>query len=82
MNLKAMNLKKGLKRFWIIGSVFWIGYPFIPPQMFRAFGFRIKYWDDLILYVIITQIIWWALLYVGFWIARGFVDDDDKKAGF
>jgi hypothetical protein len=25
-----MNLKKGLKRFWIIGSVFWIGYPFIP----------------------------------------------------
>ena len=29
-----------------------------------------------------SQIIWWALLYVGFWIARGFVDNDDKKVGF
>jgi len=26
--------------------------------------------------------LWWVLLYVGFWVARGFVDDDDKKAGF
>ena len=32
--------------------------------------------------VISSQILWWVLIYVGFWIARGFVDDDDKKAGF
>ena len=82
MNFKAMNMKKGLKRFWIIGSVFWFVCHWIPPQ-FEVFGFDL---DETIyrifVYWIVSQIIWWALLYVGFWVARGFVDDDDKKAGF
>jgi hypothetical protein len=81
MNRKAMNLKKGLKRFWIVGSVFWLLYPIIPSQGY-AFGIRINDWDELILYAITSQIVWWSLLYVGFWVARGFVDDDDNKAGF
>ena len=32
----------------------------------RAFGFRIIYWENLFLYVTITQIVWWALFYLGF----------------
>jgi len=32
MNLKSLNMKKGLKKFWIVGSVFWLLYPFIPDQ--------------------------------------------------
>jgi hypothetical protein len=36
----------------------------------------------VIVFWFFSQIIWWGLLYLGFWVARGFVDDDDKKAGF
>jgi len=28
MNLKAMNMKKGFTRIWILGSVFWFVFPF------------------------------------------------------
>ncbi len=80
MNFKAMNMKKGLKRFWIIGSVFWLLFPVL-PKYGKAFG-EYLYGDKLIIYHVSAQIIWWALLYLGFWVARGFVDDDDKKAGF
>ena len=79
MNFKAMNTKKGLKRFWIVGSVFWLLYPFIPPSG-NVFGNYLSEVSDAIIYFLSSQIIWWGLLYVGFWVARGFVDD--KKAGF
>ena len=83
MHFKALNMKKGLKRIWILGSVFWVLYPFFPPAGY-VFGssLNIESSTQFIIYLIVSQIIWWALLYVGFWIARGFVDDDDKKAGF
>ena len=83
MNFKALNMKKGLKRFWIVGSVFWLLYPFITDD--KAFVSRvIDFYPELgvLVFWFSSQIIWWALLYLGFWIARGFVDDDDKKAGF
>ena len=90
MNIKAWNIKKGLKRFWIIGSVFWFLYSFIPflPWDFpdhEAFIFGvIDFYPELgvVVFWFFSQIIWWGLLYLGFWVARGFVDDDDKKAGF
>jgi hypothetical protein len=83
MNFKALNVKKGLKRFWIVGSVFWIGYPFIPDQDY-IFGVDVStnVPEGVLVFWVFSQIIWWALLYLGFWVARGFVDDDDKKAGF
>ena len=81
MNFKAMNMKKGLKRLWIIGSVFWLLYPFISPPG-NVFGIYLPEFSDAIIYFIAIQISWWALLYSGFWVARGFVDDDDTKAGF
>ena len=77
MNFKAWNMKKGLKRFWIVGSVFW----FVLPQWIVSVGINSEIIPKIILGVISVGL-WWALLYLGFWIARGFVDDDDKKAGF
>ena len=83
MNFKALNMKKGLKRIWIIGSVFWLLYPFIPDQDY-IFGVDVStnVSEGVLVFWVFSQIIWWALLYLGFWVARGFVDDDDKKAGF
>ena len=83
MNFKAWNIKKGLKRIWIIGSVFWLLYPFITDDQAIVSGV-IDFYPELgvLVFWFFSQIIWWALLYLGFWIARGFVDDDDKKAGF
>ena len=83
MNFKAMNMKKGLKRLWIVGSVFWLLYPFIPGQDY-IFGVDVStnVSKGVLVFWVFSQIIWWALLYLGFWVARGFVDDDDKKAGF
>ena len=81
MNFKALNMKKGLKRIWIAGSVFWFVLPAF--NYGEVFGFDIsKSFAEATVYWIVSQIIWWALLYVGFWIARGFVDNDDKKVGF
>ena len=77
MNLKAMNMKKGFTRIWIIGSVFWC----VLPQWIVSGDINSKIIPKIILGVIFVGL-WWALLYLGFWIARGFVDDDDKKAGF
>ena len=76
MNFKAMNMKKGFIRLWIIGSVYWV----LDPFDGYVFGTKIPgppYIASLLLLVC-----WWALLYLGFWVARGFADDDDKKAGF
>ena len=89
MNIKAWNIKKGLKRIWIIGSVFLFLFP-----LFTGIGFFGTEIDELygrssdmlqflsvVTYSGICIGLWWGVLYLGFWIARGFVDDD-KKAGF
>ena len=86
MNFKAWNMKKGLKRIWIVGSVFWLLYPIIADQSI-IFGVKVSTGGQpmligVLIFWVFSQIIWWALLYLGFWLARGFVDDDDKKAGF
>jgi len=78
MNFKTLNMKKGLPKIWIIGSVFWFLFPFF------------RYWDSpdggtplgLAITGVVSVGLWWALFYLAFWVARGFVDDDDKKAGF
>jgi len=76
MNLKAMNMKKGFTRIWIIGSVFWFVFPFF------NFDDGAAPWSLNATIGVVSVGLWWVLLYLGFWVARGFVDDDDKKAGF
>ena len=88
MNFKAWSIKKGLKRIWIVGSVF---VPFIlmntdfvddyiPFDRFYGQGIILEFLS-VVTYFVISIGLWWGVLYLGFWIARGFVDDD-KKAGF
>ena len=88
MNIKAWNIKKGLKRIWIIGSVF---VPFIlmntdfvdDSEIDRFYGQGIILeFLSVVTYFVVSIGLWWGLLYLGFWIARGFVNDDNKKVGF
>ena len=90
MNFKAWNMNKGLKRIWIIGTVFLFLIPFFTSG--KIFGIRIdKIYGrssdmveilSVVTYFVISIGLWWGLLYLGFWVARGFADDDNKKAGF
>ncbi len=89
MNFKALNIKKGLKRFWIVGSVFWLLFPFLTGG--EIFGAQVGAFYgpssdmlqflSVVTYCVVSIGLWWGVLYLGFWIARGFIDDD-KKAGF
>ena len=91
MNFKAWNMNKGLKRIWIIGSVFWLLFPFLTggkifgTQVDRFYGSGRIHWIveilSMVTYGVVSIGLWWGLLYLGFWVARGFADDD-KKAGF
>ena len=76
MNLKVMNMKKGFTRIWIIGSVFWFVFPFFYLDVLEPS------WSLNVTIGVVSVGLWWVLLYLGFWVACGFVDDDDKKAGF
>ena len=90
MNFKEWNIKKGLKRIWIVGSVFLFLFPFATNG--RIFGTSTDNFYgpstdmmellSIVTYFVVSIGLWWGLLYLGFWIARGFVDDDDKKVGF
>ena len=91
MNFKAWNMNKGLKRIWIIGSVFWLLLPFLNDG--KVFGTSVHHFYgvmpsdivellSVVTYWIVSIGLWWGLLYLGFWVARGFADDDNKKAGF
>ncbi|SVE39261.1 uncharacterized protein METZ01_LOCUS492115 [marine metagenome] len=86
MNFKEWNIKKGLKRIWIVGSV-------LVPFILMATGFvndidgfygrgDILEFLSVVTYFVVSIGLWWGLLYLGFWIARGFVNDDNKKVGF
>ena len=105
MNFKAWNMRKGLKRIWILGSVFWFAVPFfklktvwctsaeiIAIDFCKFHAFMAWASDNLVIGAVYVGL-WWALFYVGIWVIRGFVflgrwvargfkDDDDKKAGF
>ena len=94
MNFKALNMKKGLKRIWIIGSVFWFVYAVI--ICCGSLGLWIEAPFQVVKAVFSGLLfvgLWWAVFYLGIWVirgsvflgrwvARGFVDDDDKKADF
>ena len=92
MNFKALNIKKGLKRIWIIGSVLLFLFPLftgigiLGNEIDGFYGRSYEVSDMLQFLSVVTYSgicigLWWGVLYLGFWIARGFVDDD-KKAGF
>jgi hypothetical protein len=67
-----VNIKKGLKRIWVVGSVLWVvmwvGLIFDKGSLFSGLGFMIG-----------GLSVGWGLLYTGFWISSGFSGDDKKK---
>ena len=82
MNLKEWNIKKGLKRIWIIGSVFCLLYPLILGGKAYSFGMDVSIDVSFLIFWVFSQVIWCGLLYLCFWVARGFVDNNNKKVGF
>ena len=64
-----MNIKRGLKRIWIVVSVLWV----------VALGFvKESNFDDVFHFYVIGLFVWWGLLYTGFWIVSGFSSDKKK----
>ena len=71
-----MNIQRGLKRLWVVGSVLWVllwglilperNNPFLRfniDSMYLVFGFPIGFW---------------ILLYMGFWVSSGFTNNKKK----
>ena len=57
MNLKEWNMKKGLKRIWIIGSVFCFLYPLISGVIAYSFGMNVSTDVSFLIFWIFSQII-------------------------
>ncbi len=66
-----MNIKRGLKRIWLAISVLWIVFWF-------AISFNNYESNPAALWVGLTipVFLFWAMLYIGFWIASGFKNND------
>ena len=64
-----MNIKRGLKRFWVVGTVLWL----------LLMGLIFPEWNNPFLYFYFgVPIGFWVLLYIGFWVSSGFSNDKKK----
>ena len=72
-----MNIKRGLKRLWVVGTVVWGLFlclsswsqdSFIPLEL--TFG----EWSV----VLGVPLVFWILLYIGFWVGSGFSNNKKK----
>jgi len=74
-----MNIKRGLKRIWVVGTVVWFFLCLMSflDHNFKVFGLRIP---ELItdIYIIVVPLGSWVFLYVCFWISSGFSSDKKK----
>ena len=71
-----MNIKRGLIRLWIVGTVVWVFLCVMSflDENFLVFGSRIP---DLYI-VFVVPLGFWVFLYVCFWISSGFSSDKKK----
>ena len=67
-----MNIKRGLKRLWVVGTILWILFvnsmihpPFSPDA-------------EEVGYILGVPIGFWILLYMGFWVSLGFSSNKKK----
>ena len=70
-----MNIKRGMTGVWTLISILWGGYwtnvittSVVPENRIKSFSIMIG-----------GLLVWWGLLYIGFWISSGFSGDDKKK---
>jgi len=71
--MKPMNIKKGLKRIWILGSVVWVGIWLAMGIADKGIGLSWAFW--MITGGLAT---WWAIWWAIYWIISGFFSDEDK----
>ena len=70
-----MNIKRGLKRIWIVVSVLWmVGMTVVMIMQ----GDSINLIEKMFLWEVVGLFVWWGLLYTGFWIVSGFSSDKNK----
>lgn len=70
-----MNIKRGLKRFWIVVSVLWV--VLISDMISRPRSFSMTQ-ESVLSLGVGGLLVWWGLLYTGFWISSGFSSDKKK----
>jgi hypothetical protein len=75
-----MNIKRGLKRIWIVVSVLWVvGGVSIMLLRMGTIGSndpdRIKLFEGMLFWQGGGLLVWWGLLYTVFWIVSGFTND-------
>jgi hypothetical protein len=80
--LERVEHKKGLKRIWVIGSVLCFLCHLTVDGKAYNFSVDVSINISFLIVWVFNQIIWWGLLYLGFWVARDFFEDDNKKVGF
>jgi hypothetical protein len=71
-----MNIKRGLKRLWVVGSVLWVivlcvlFYDKWNTGRMESFDFGLVFGFPLFM---------WILLYMGFWVSSGFKDKNKDE---
>jgi hypothetical protein len=74
-----MNIKRSLKRLWVVGSFLWVlglSLFFYRLDDYHGYG-KWSVGDDVFI-VIGIPIVFWILLYIGFWVSSGFTNDKKK----
>ena len=73
-----MNIKRGLKRLWVVGTGLWfIGFSFFTYENNKYSGLY-DFFGDYLIPLITVPLVFWILLYSGFWIISGFSSDKKK----
>ena len=65
-----MNIKRGLKRLWVVGTVLWFSIFYFSPGNFDPSRDLGTFFG--------VPIVSWILLYMGFWVSSGFSSDKKK----
>jgi len=74
-----MNIKRGLIRLWVVGTILWYsiwGSLVLRDYLDNQFNFYISTEDYY--FSIGIPIVFWILLYMGFWVSSGFSSNKKK----
>ncbi len=70
-----MNKKRGLKRVWVVVSVFFV----ISCGVMMSIDNSDEDIVAGLVFMVSGLLVWWGLFYSGIWISSGFSGDDKKK---
>ena len=84
-----MNIKRRLKRIWVVGSVLWIvwGYYYLMSSIDTRSETDFLSEFGLVAFLVTSYIVqvsglivWWGIFYIGFWISSFFGGDKINKS--